>query len=53
MLVRYRGSLLIILALWLVSACSGGGGASEQPKTPKQQNSGEWNQMVWDQDRWQ
>ena len=52
MLTRCRSGLLIALIIGLLNACGGGGG-SDQSTPPEQQRSGEWNQLVWDQDRWQ
>jgi hypothetical protein len=49
-----RNSLVIAVALLVLSACSGGGGggAGQQGQPPAKQGAGEWNQLIWDQDSW-
>ncbi len=51
MMFWLRNGLLITLATLVFSACSGGG-SSAPAQQPAQQGSGDWDQLVWDQDNW-
>jgi|GEM_PF-3105794 len=53
MLTRFRNSLFIALVVLVFSACSGGGDSAAPAQQSAQQGSGQWNQLVWDQDSWQ